>query len=409
MRKTSILALTFCCLSLSPITAGRQDAGIALLMDEPFSQSLSGQFLPEQFLPGQSLHDEPLHDKTLLDETLLDETLLDRSSLEGSSLDGASIEEYSLDRASIDELSPGETLSSEILQDQSSGQLPDQSSEHLSNQASGKSLQENPEQQSVMPNPYDVSQPGHDAHDAHDARDARVIHDSPDLPSDLSSDMLLNQIRHVMANPYDQVRQIQDAQIADARKNSMAISALAREALSRQSRSHQFQPRQPVSNLSNLSSLSDQLNRSLNVNASPRIEITRLLQQPTKNDESLIFDLLNHEATKLEVERIPLVHDSTSEIPATVISSPNSHRTIPARTVILENWELLRDEHGMTVAGRINEPESRVFIQPGMILGTYGRVIALRDTPNAWYLVLENGIQIHGNPESDVIHARVDP
>ena len=258
IRRTSILALVFCCLSLSPITAGRQN------------------------------------------------------------------------------------VMSDMLVDESPGNPP----------------QENSEQRTVMPNPYDVSRSSHD------------IPESPDLPSEY--------IRPVMTNPHDEVLQVRNAQETTARRNRTIISALARQALSRQ---------------------------SPDTNSSPRTEITRLLRQPTENDESLILDLLNQETTGLEVERIPLKYNFTSETVTGFTITANGHADSAARSVFPENWELLRDEHGRTIAGRTNAPDSRVPVLPGMVFGAHGRVTELRDTPDAWYLVLENGTRIHGNPESGIAHA----
>ena len=71
------------------------------------------------------------------------------------------------------------------------------------------------------------------------------------------------------------------------------------------------------------------------------------------------------------------------------------------RNLFLESWELLRSPDGTPVAGRVGDPMSRISIRPGMILGEFGRVQAVRGTRDAFYIVLESGDRIRGVPKDD--------
>lgn len=68
----------------------------------------------------------------------------------------------------------------------------------------------------------------------------------------------------------------------------------------------------------------------------------------------------------------------------------------PPANAFLDDLELVRDDLGKLVVGRAGEPSTRVRARAGMNLGEHGRVVAVRDTPDAYYLILENGYRVVG-------------
>lgn len=71
----------------------------------------------------------------------------------------------------------------------------------------------------------------------------------------------------------------------------------------------------------------------------------------------------------------------------------------PPEILYLDDWELLRDDLGRPVVGRVGEPLTRVRARTGMTLDEGGQVVAIRDTPDAFYLILENGYRVTGRPD----------
>ena len=200
MRNTSTLALVFCCLSLSPIAAGRQDAAVFPWAGEfpDRSQQTDSEWYPVH--PVYSVYSVSLVETTEMAETS--------------------------ETSEMTEMS--ETAETGISP------------------------------RPVMPNPYDAMQ--------------------STQPAERPRNIPPGHTRPVMANPYDRIQEIRQAQKERTHKNSTIIETLAAEALSRGT-----------------------------VTSDPsKIEITQLLQQPEQGDTAIILDLLNHDATRLEVERIPL-------------------------------------------------------------------------------------------------------
>jgi hypothetical protein len=68
--------------------------------------------------------------------------------------------------------------------------------------------------------------------------------------------------------------------------------------------------------------------------------------------------------------------------------------------IFLKDWELMRDENDQAVVGRVGDPMSRIHVQVGMILGEFGRIMAVRDTGDAYFIVLESGDRIKGTPSN---------
>ena len=74
----------------------------------------------------------------------------------------------------------------------------------------------------------------------------------------------------------------------------------------------------------------------------------------------------------------------------------------PPEILYLYDWVLVRDDLGRPVVGRVGEPLTRVRARTGMTLDEGDRVVAIRDTPDAFYLILENGYRVEGRPDKSV-------
>lgn len=186
--------------------------------------------------------------------------------------------------------------------------------------------------------------------------------------------------RPVMSNPYDEVQSIQEAQKSAAWGNATAI-----EALFLQAKRHLDNP-----------------------DAVIKGQITRLLRTPAEIDQRAALELLNLDAGEIKVDRVPARTARLTEpgdrrdwmVPSISMlqaGDTSIGQPLPQASFI-EGWELLRDHQGENVVGRVGDPLSRVQVRVGMVLGEYGRIMAVRDTRDAYYLVLENGDRIAGSP-----------
>jgi len=181
------------------------------------------------------------------------------------------------------------------------------------------------------------------------------------------------QPRPVMANPYDQVISIQKAQEASDRVNALAIEAMSLQATRRVS----------------------------DPDAVIKSQIVRLLQQPADIDNSAALDLLNLDAPPVEVERIARTDVLRDRMVPSISMLQSGDTSIgEPENIFLSNWELVRNSQGENIVGRTGDPLSRIRVRVGMILGEYGRIMAVRDTTDAYYLVLESGDRIRGLPGS---------
>jgi hypothetical protein len=179
--------------------------------------------------------------------------------------------------------------------------------------------------------------------------------------------------RAVMVNPYDQVESIQRAQEDANRAHALAI-----EAMSLQTRT-----------------------RITDADAIIKNQITRLMRQPADIDTEAALDLLNLDNAPVEVERIARTDIQRDYLVPSISMLQSGDTSIgEPENIFLSNWELVRDSSGETVVGRVGEPLSRIRVRVGMILGEYGRIMAVRDTPDAYYLVLESGDRIRGLPSA---------
>ena len=66
----------------------------------------------------------------------------------------------------------------------------------------------------------------------------------------------------------------------------------------------------------------------------------------------------------------------------------------PPANLYIGDWELIRDDMGHPIVGRVGQPLSRIRARAGMTLGEVDRIVAVRDTPDAFFLILENGKRI---------------
>lgn len=107
-------------------------------------------------------------------------------------------------------------------------------------------------------------------------------------------------------------------------------------------------------------------------------------------------ELLNIESPGLEVDRIAAA-EGPSVPSLSHVGNGLAGDTLPSN-LFLKDWELLRSNSGTPVVGRVGDPMSRINIRVGMVLGEFGRVMAVRDTADAYYIVLASGDRIRGLP-----------
>ena len=186
----------------------------------------------------------------------------------------------------------------------------------------------------------------------------------------------------VMPNPYDSIQSIQENSRSAGRVHADEIEAMSRRV------------RRGI----------------LNPDAALRDQVARLMHDSAEIKRSDILDLLNLDAGDVSIERIPVQRGGDiSEIPSIsmadsdgfVSGGAETANTGSAEIVFLENWEVLRNDSGGHIVGRIGDPSSRLLVHVGMILEDYGQVIALRSHPDAYYLVLEGGMRIAGRLEDE--------
>lgn len=179
--------------------------------------------------------------------------------------------------------------------------------------------------------------------------------------------------RGVMKNPYDEIENIQRAQKASVRKNAMKIAKMS------------LLISVPVTS----------------ADALIKNQIALLLIKPTAIDTEAAKNLLNLDAEPLVAKRIARI-DVKRNLLVPSLSMVQSGETLlnAPDTFFLENWELIKSSNGENIVGRTGDPRSRIRVRVGMILGEYGRVVAVRDTIDAYYLVLESGMNIRGVPSA---------
>lgn len=113
----------------------------------------------------------------------------------------------------------------------------------------------------------------------------------------------------------------------------------------------------------------------------------------------------------LKSDRISLVQEVSGRLPS-LSDVQNGTARIPSpstppdeffddfsgpKNIFLTGWELVRDGEKIFVQ-RTGDNVSRIEVRSGMILGEFGRVMAIRSTKAAFYIVLESGDKIKGTP-----------
>ena len=174
--------------------------------------------------------------------------------------------------------------------------------------------------------------------------------------------------RSVMPNPYDDIVKIQQAQAVG--ENEMKIRKLYERSAA----------------------------RSFDSSAKMQAQLASI--KVASIDPNMRNNLLNLDAAEIEVERIS--HDEVQRdlaVPSLSMIERGDEDFSAPRNLFLSDWELTRTADGETVVGRVGDPLSRLNVRLGMILGEFGRIMAVRDTGDAFYLVLESGDRIQGNLE----------
>ncbi len=174
--------------------------------------------------------------------------------------------------------------------------------------------------------------------------------------------------RPVVANPYDTVAKIQKSQTMD--DNELKIRQLYQQSAS--------------SNYDATAKIRDQM---------ARIKATDI-------DVDARYELMNLDSVEIEVERISADEAQRDvAVPSLSMIERGDETFGKPKNLFLNDWELTRTDDGETIVGRVGDPLSRLNVRVGMILGEFGRIMAVRDTGDAFYLVLESGDRIQGKLE----------
>ena len=178
--------------------------------------------------------------------------------------------------------------------------------------------------------------------------------------------------RPIMANPYEEIHALQTAQ-----RDAEWVNAARIRALSELSSQRVDNPREII-----------------------RARMGQLSGEALQVDAASAIELLNLDAAPVEVERVPVATRRDVLVPTIGMVEEGATEIASREVSYLEGWELVRADGGVALVGRIGDPRSRIPVRLGMILGEAGRISALRDTPDAFYLVLENGVRIGGEPKA---------
>lgn len=175
--------------------------------------------------------------------------------------------------------------------------------------------------------------------------------------------------RAVMANPYDNVAKIQKAQAVG--ENELKIRQLYQQST----------------------------NASFNTSAKIKAQMASI--KAGYIDPDARNDLLNLDVPAIEVERISTEEVARARLVPSLSMIERGDETFgEPKNLFLNDWELTRTADGETYVGRTGDPLSRLNVRVGMILGEFGRIMAVRDTEDAFYLILESGDRIQGKMES---------
>jgi len=175
--------------------------------------------------------------------------------------------------------------------------------------------------------------------------------------------------RAVMANPYDDVVKIQRAQAVG--ENELKIRELYQQSA------------------------------KASYDSSAKIKAQLASIKASYVDPDARNNLLNLDVPPIEVERISRDEVVRERLVPSLSMIERGDETFgEPKNLFLNDWELTRSADGETYVGRTGDPLSRLNVRVGMILGEFGRIMAVRDTGDAFYLILESGDRIQGKQES---------
>ena len=183
-------------------------------------------------------------------------------------------------------------------------------------------------------------------------------------------------LRAVMTNPYEQVGSIMWQGVDDGQEKNSRIHALYMQSTRRSQNAS-----------AEIRVLSERTQASW---SALDLEAARGLFRPEEEVGAVSNQLADTEVWRdWMVPSISMVEEGETSIS-------------PPEFLYLDDWELVRDDLGHPVVGRVGKPLTRVRASAGMTLGDLGSVVAVRDTPDAYYLILENGKRVAGNAGLEV-------
>lgn len=128
--------------------------------------------------------------------------------------------------------------------------------------------------------------------------------------------------------------------------------------------------------------------------------LSRILSAPPVIDSAAASHIINLGQAVIEVDRIS-TDDSQRDwmVPSLSMIQQGDTSIGKPQDLFLDGWELTRGAQGETIVGRMNDPLSRIPVRVGMVLGEYGRIMAVSDTMDGYFLILEGGQRISGAPK----------
>lgn len=134
-------------------------------------------------------------------------------------------------------------------------------------------------------------------------------------------------------------------------------------------------------------------------------ELGRIQSNRTTLNSDHVHQLLNIRNGALDAEPVRIDDNDWGAVTTASLGAEDEIDTIGNQAelddlkrapVYLADWFLSRDGIGDLFVQRGDDVRSRLTIRAGMVLGQHGRIMAVRDTPDAFFLVLEDGTRIRG-------------
>jgi hypothetical protein len=178
------------------------------------------------------------------------------------------------------------------------------------------------------------------------------------------------QTHKVMSNPYDDVLRIQKKQSDAVDENELKIRQLFLQSG----------------------------RKTHNSEAVINGQVQRIRENPEEIDQKSTLDLLNLDVV-VKADRISEEDVKRDWMVPSISMLKDGDETLgKPENLFLKDWELMRSKTNTPLVGRTGDPLSRIEVRVGMILGEFGRIMAVRDTGDAYYLILESGDRIQGAP-----------